>query len=87
MLAEIGRLTYFLNKLSDKLSGAFFISLGSLKSIIAYGFMFSNLTISSLFKVLNLAHLNNKFFFILGPIATSLKFDTELIDNNLCFLV
>jgi hypothetical protein len=35
--------------------------------------------------VLNLAHLNNKFFFILGPIATSLKFDTELIDNNLCF--
>ena len=31
--------------------------------------------------MLNLAHLNNKFLFILEPIATSLKFATEFIDG------
>ena len=34
--------------------------------------------------MLNLAHLNNKFVFILEPIATSLKLETEFIlaENN-----
>ena len=33
--------------------------------------------------MLNLAHLNNKFVFILEPIATSLKFATEFIVNKI----
>ena len=33
--------------------------------------------------MLNLAHLNNKFLFILKPIATSLKFATEFIKNKI----
>jgi len=37
--------------------------------------------------VLSLAHLNNKFFFILEPIDTSLKFETDSIEIKKFFLV
>ena len=63
---------YFFKRLLDKLSGAFSISTGSLKSIILNILFFSKISKSSSSKLLNLAERKSLFFFI-EPMEPSLK--------------